>query len=105
MSNNTDKLLRALIDALGFEIEEVKPLAASKRSPGVVYDMQTTYKVTKKGVDSISIEIRMVKEIIDILDRHSTYGDRNISYVMDMMSDLRGLLNEVIRQQVTNEKA
>lgn len=51
--NNTYKLLRALIDALGFEVETIKPVPASEWSPGVIYDMQVTYKVTKKVIDPV----------------------------------------------------
>jgi len=46
--NNTMKLLRAFIEASGYEIKTIKPVPVSEWSPGVIYDMNTTYKVTKK---------------------------------------------------------
>ncbi len=54
MTGNTDKLLRAFIDASGFDIKAIPSVEPQKWSAGVVYDIQTTYKVTKKPFDILS---------------------------------------------------
>ncbi len=105
--NNTDKLLRAFIDALGYEIEEVN--LARTRVPkgtdidtaqvirisgdGLYYTGGIDYKVTKKDVGSIPVDVRIIKEAIDILGLLSTSGDRNIAYVDNIISDLEGVLS------------
>ena len=49
--NNTEKKLDALIDVLGFDVEIIHPVPVKDWSAGVVYDMQTKYKLTKrKGI-------------------------------------------------------
>ncbi len=45
---NEMKLLTAFIEASGYEVETVQPEPVDGWSPGVLYDMTTQYKVTKK---------------------------------------------------------
>ena len=63
---NEMKLLRAFIEASGFDIEIVKPIPVSEWDPGYIYDMNTTYKVTKKPVTKQDD----MKAILSLLDKH-----------------------------------
>jgi len=102
--NNTDKLLRAFIEASGFEIENKQAQSSCacavftnqgcQRCNFRGFTIAIDYKVTKKEVDSILIDVRMIKETIDILERCQFRGDRNVDYVMDMISELNEVLNE-----------
>ena len=55
--NKTDKLLRALIDALGYEVNS---------SPGEIVG-EYNYKVTKKASKSVSMQILHHKKEIERL--------------------------------------
>tara|TARA_R110000850_G_C9746972_1_gene445014 strand:+ start:200 stop:583 length:384 start_codon:yes stop_codon:yes gene_type:complete len=71
--NNTDKLLRAFIEASGYEIEEVVTILDGQTvtEKGVTYGNQTVtsidYKVTKKSsVKGDNITGRLVDMIYDV---------------------------------------
>ena len=73
--NNTDKLLRAFIDASGYEIEEVdiSPMKHDRYPHTPIID----YKVTKKQVDIINIpnSKKLTKECIEeILNPNKPVG-------------------------------
>lgn len=101
--NNTDKLLRAFIEASGFEIEEVTTnrreveeykahrdniinscLVGSVpigNRPKPIYD----YKVTKKGVDGY---IEDIEDVIRILSNHDTMYKDSLERVIDFLKGL-----------------
>jgi hypothetical protein len=97
-----DKLLRAFIEASGYEIEEVAPTITKERKEflesenmllTLAVEGTVDYKVTKK----YSITKEMIDQIIDELGNHTVAGNgHNNDDVLDMIHNLEVLIDENI---------
>ena len=101
MTGNTDKLLRAFIEASGFDIEEVVETNTfiqkgesgglfSMGSPDVSFTTTTIdYKVTKKA-EHYEFTKPMIENIIGVLEGHDNDG------VHILINNLEVMINENI---------
>ena len=87
----TDKLLRAFIEASGFEIEEVDTPAKEIQTNGELVlspaygSRSINCKVTKKGVDGY---IEDIEDVIRILSNHDTMYKDSLERVIDFLKGL-----------------
>ena len=100
--NNTDKLVRALIDALGFDVEEIIKKDAGNaigmKPDGTCFyaDLLVGYKLTKKA-DGYIFTKGMVLNIISILGDHTvSLNGRNNDDVLELISNLEVMIDENI---------
>ena len=90
--NNTDKLLRAFIEASGYEIEETVTILDGQTvtEKGVTYGNQTVtsidYKVTKKVADSNAHQV--------IFDTQGAEWSCIVKYITGHIDDIESSVND-----------
>ncbi len=105
--NNTDKLLRAFIEASGFEIEEVATTITKERKEflesenmllTLAIESAVDYKVTKKSDEERFTFTRyMIKDLIDVLGDHTVGSNgHNNDDVLELISNLGVMIDENI---------
>lgn len=104
--SNTDKLLRAFIEASGYEVEEVKVPCMPVESDGILFgqDYKIDYKVTKKNKElplechepcvPLPVQSDAWGCIVEFVNDH--YGD--IEAGINDFDTLRPILNFISRK-------
>ncbi len=92
-----DKLLRAFIEAQGYEIEEVKGevFVGSYAGDDKYITRTIDYKVTKKETGIIFTK-DMVENIINVLSDYTSTNGRNNDDVLNLINTLEAIIDENI---------